>query len=1210
MKKSKKLIAILCSLALSINMCSVWVFADNKPTVSLDNSNKQIIAMDDITNDVTENEIQIIETEVTKDKPDNMNKLENIALGASAKSNIECYQYHPVSEITDGERNISGTGSRGSFAQIGNDSGDWYITVDLGSQRTVKMVVLGKTHLPGEDYNNNPSSYQIQISNDGQNWVQLGTAEEETEKDFKDVYFIPKEPQTAQYVRLYVPNAQPWCNVDEIEVYDTAKMSPVISNYVSGSTLHKGDQIVLTTKLDGTIYYTDDGTDPTTSETRKTYTEPITVDGDITIKTYAVSEGMPDSDVTTYQYFMQYLEASPAPGNVEKGTEVTFTNYLENSTIWYTTDESDPTTSDTAVVYTAPIVINEYTNIRAYAKQNDGLRSTPVYNFVYATENIGVEADITVSAEKSGNEAENVLDNNAETMWQPTGSSDEWIKFDFGTPIDFYALNIVWADEDANYKYIVETSSDNYVWYTYYNNTAGNIAGQTHEISNLETHRQYMRIKILGANSGATYGIREVQIVGKESAEVPEIPMYDNPETDIYDRVVVNPMPDKVDGVENSQISLNGEWNFTMFPQNGFWRDSTDLSKWDKASIPGELDAQGFPVYKPDDPDWTGNYATTPWRPGNNIEMAYKQEFEVPADFADQKVFLRVDKAINYARVWVNGQFVRDHRGEYNAWDADITDYIKPGEKNWITISITREGSDGFSFVGLHHYCGILSDITMYATPNTYLNRLHVVTDLDEDYKDAELTVMTNAFLEEGRTADVKLNLKDMEGNDVALETDTIHIDKNFTDTNVTMTIDNPAKWDPEHPNLYTLTADVVVDGKVVETVVRKIGFREITIEPNEDGVNVFEINGIPTKLRGVNYLTAYGTDNNAYDFEIEKKLLESVKSHNVNYIRAAHYPLSDKTLELCDELGIVVEQEHSVTFRGGDVAGSDAGRRDFYSNYLLHNVSEMVEKDRSHPCIVMWSIANESEWGPNHDKTSRYIKAVEPTIPTKFSWGSQVPADAAIDIQSNHYSMDGVGRYGRPTVWDEYAHSWSNGDEANVRFDSGFRDNYYQVIKTNWEQIYNNPINLGGAIWCYIDNAYEGKNRVMGNTYWGQIDIWGREKPEGWATKNVYAPAQYKGEEFVAMPGKNKDLVLPYENRYETVNFNDADFEILYSINDGEWNPITSDIAAKQTGEIAIPAPKDGWKLGDEVKVEFYKTTNGIRRNVVTNLVKVVDCV
>lgn len=1333
--KKKKLLAVLCAIAISMTSVLPTVAAGENQTDGTSESQGDIIT---------------VETKISFDSPEGLDKMTNIALGKPVISDPEITSTHPASDLTDGEYDSNANERGGSFVQLGDvPSGtQWNLTVDLGAVAEFHTIKIDKLNLGGS-VSNNLQKYQMQISEDGETWKALGDIQQEDTSNDKAVYFTPLEEQTARYVRIYVPSEsvgtgwkavdelevyvqgkaeepeidfrqyenialkgkatmsepeytqqphlasmindgdpstfaqasegqafdavidlngtytintavlkwynisglnqpnrvkafdiytsgdgetwnlavsrtvgadevrkdvvatfapteasyvkfvmtdyEPWMAVNELELYDTSKLPAVGTNFANGSTLKKGTQIQLSSNFDSDIYYTLDGSEPTTASTK--YTEPIIAKDDLTIKAIAVKEGYKDSDVVTFTYPLQWIETSPDSGKVEKGTEVTFTCHLSDAKMFYTTDGTDPRTSDSRKEYKESIEIEEYTYLKVYAEAKE--KTTPVYEFIYTTENIAERKAV----KSSKGEFAKATDGDKDTMW--AAGVNDWLKIDFEEFYDFGCVNILWADAEADYKYIIETSSDNYSWHTYASNPTGNNPAQEHVLPLQETHWRYMRIKLLGAKEGSTLGIREIEVAGKKSAEIPEIPMYDD-ESDLYDRVVVNPIPEKVKGVKNTKISLNGEWSFTMYPQNAFWQDDADLSDWDKAKIPGDLDAEGFAVYNMDDPNWHGGYGGAKFYPGNNVEMAYKTQIDVPADYDGQKVFLRVDKAFSYARVWVNGQFVREHRGEFNTWDADITDYIKPGQKNWITLAVTAEGSyddEGqiISFVGLRSLRGVLGNVSMYTVPEVYLNRLHVETDLDEEYKDAELTIMTNTFFEEDKNAEIQLSLTDMNGKDVKLSKDTIKVGKkdNFKDKNITVKIKNPEKWDAEHPNLYTLKADVKVDGKTVETVSKRIGFREITIEDS-----VFKINGIPTKLRGVNYHSVYGNDGIAYDFETEKALLETAKKNNVNYIRAAHYPLSTETLELCDEMGIFVEQENSMCFGDPYNMKPNAHWHEFYKDYLLHACSEMVEKDRSHPSIVMWSIANESTWGDNHDKTSRYIKDVNPSIPVKFSWGDQVPAGAAVDIKSNHYKLNGGSAHGRPVVWDEFAHDYSHGNEAHMRFDPGLRENYYQIIKQNWEEIYRTDTALGGAIWCYTDNAYEGDNRVLGNSNWGQVDVWGREKPEIWATRNVYSPVQYKDEDAVATPNKKEELILHYENRYETVSFDDNDFEILYSVNGNKSQKAVSNIKPKTSGEVVLLPSEEGWKAGDTIQLEFYKTTNGIRRNVLTHVV------
>lgn len=1023
--------------------------------------------------------------------------------------------------------------------------------------------------------------FTLSVSDDGEDWSEVAKYVYQDGKDYSNVV-VDFDPVTATYLKLTMDELrETWPAIAELEVYNLSQVPVVKSNVANYSILHKGDTVELEAVGGASVYYTTDGSDPLNSDTAQEYTEPIQITDDVTIRTYAKKDGLADSDVTDYVYYMQYIEATPEPGSIEADTEVALECLMDGADIYYTTDGSDPV--EAGDKYTGSIAINGFTEIRAYCKMPDGSKTSQVYSFVYATGNTAADAVITASSSVGNFGPENAVDGDGATCWK-TDKNKSWIQLDFQVPYDFSYVNIEWLNEDAGYQYVVETSWDLTHWYTYYDQSAGADAKKVHSIPNMESHRRYMRVYVFGSSKGKEIGISEITIGGKASEEGAKVPMYDQDEvTTIYDRPVINPIPDAAAGVEESVINLNGEWKFAMDPPNGFWRDSVEPTDWDTIRVPGDPDIQGFLVHD--------NHM-------RNKEIVYKQKFVVPEDYEGQNAFLRISRALSYARVWVNGHFVREHRGDYTSWDAEITDFMKPGEENWITISVVKEvgtATSNFEYMAILG-AGIMGDISMYATPENHLNRLHYKTYLDDDYEDATLKVMTNAFLEEGKTGVIKLSMKDMNGNEVRLSENTIAVEENFTDYSLEIPVENPDKWDAEHPNLYEVTADFEVDGNVVETVTQKIGFREIEVKKGEADNNRIYVNGVAVKLRGVNYLTAYGTEGNSYGTEVSRMFLEKAKTMNVNYIRAAHYPVSTEVLELCDELGIYVEQENSCHQKGGGPGGEPR-----YRNYVLDACAGMVEEDMSHPSIIMWSVANESDWGSNHDASSRYIKAVDPDIPTKFSWGRYIPRDAAIDIQSNHYKMDGVGLHGRATVWDEYAHNNMGYADAETRIDPGFRYTYYGTIHHNWEQVYNDPGSSGGAIWDYLDMRDEGPSNNHGCS-WGMLDVWGKEKPEYWGVKTAYSPVQYKGEETVNRPGKDKALALTYENRYDTVSFNDRDFEIYYSVNGGENQPLTSELAPKETGTIEIPVPADGWKWGDKIRVEFYKTTNEYRRIVVAD--------
>lgn len=1129
-------------------------------------------------------------------------------------------QYQDSSNNHSADHAVDGDASTYTQASAGQK---FAMTVTLSEAVELDTVVIKNL---GADLPIN--KYRVSYSADGDKWTDLDeqTVSDAEKNNLAAVASLGDKPVKVKAFKVSITDAATWFAITEIGAYNTNKLRDVQASVASGTELRPGTKVQLASlDADATIHYTTDGSDPTAESA--VYRDGISIDGDVKVRAIAVQDGRENSNISEFSYTVQKVYSSVEPGRVQKGTKIKLLSPWSGADIYYTTDGSDPVAKG-KLYDGGALEVDGLLNIKAYAKI-DG-QSSNVYTMLFSTSNLPADMNIVFSASsaQAGQEAGKVGDDDASTGWVPTEQSqdNQWVKVDMGAPFDFDGIALTWPQADGEYSYKIEVSDNDVAYRTYHEGVS---TGATDSIPLAESHIRYMRVRILGSASGAVRGLNEWQIFGTKSTDgVNELTMKGN--SSKYDRVVVNKIPTTVEGVKTPVISLNGTWKATLTPQNAFWRDSTDTSAWKDAQVPGDLDSQGFPVYYPDDPDrhdtaWGNGHV--PWWPGNNIETPYKRQIDVPADYKGKKVFLRVDKAFNYSRIWVNGHFVRDHRGAYNSYDADITDYVKPGETNWITISTIAEGNTfdnegntsyngAYGFFEFRHTRGLVGDISMYATPTSYVNRVQVDTDLDEEYKDATLKLTTSGVLSgKQKNATVKFSLKDADGKTVALENDTITLNNSLQDQTVENHIVNPAKWDAEHPNLYQLTTKVQVDGKTVETINQKIGFREVKVEGNK-----FLVNGVPTKMRGFNFQAYYGVesmDELGKDWQTQKRLLEKVKELNGNFIRASHFPINDQLLELCDELGIYVEQENSITFVGEFASG--AANQERYRDYIVHTANEMLEKDRSHASIIMWSLANESSWGSNMAEEAEFVKTEDPTRPTIFSWGGKVQDHTYVDILSYHYHNGGDGikfaeSTGKPVIWDEYAHGFISGSISRLQYNPGYRENYYQTILADWSHVYNADNFMGGAIWNLVDYYNEGLNQTNGGVgTWGQLDIWGREKPESYATKNVYSPVQYQGSNAVDLPEDNKSaLQLNYENRYETVNFGDKDLAVYATVtNEGKTRAKRARITGvsvdpKTTGTIQVPAPKGGWQYGDQIQLEFEKTTAGITRNVLTHIVSI----
>ncbi|HET7213186.1 MAG TPA: hypothetical protein VFL79_06350, partial [Terriglobia bacterium] len=172
----------------------------------------------------------------------------------------------------------------------------------------------------------------------------------------------------------------------------------------------------------------------------------------------------------------------------------------------------------------------------------------------------------------------------------------------------------------------------------------------------------------------------------------------------VWPRPTIIPIPEATAGVANPAISLNGTWKFTLRPPARFWENDADPSGWDDIEVPGECAMQGFQIAR-------------------DTEYPFKRAVDIPADFRGRKIFLRFDGVYSYARVWVNGRHVRDHRGGFTSWDCDITPLVTPGQRAWITVGVTDEW-DNISWqsnYAKHYIGGILRDVRLFAVPAGHL---------------------------------------------------------------------------------------------------------------------------------------------------------------------------------------------------------------------------------------------------------------------------------------------------------------------------------------------------------------------------------------------------------------------------------------------------------------------------------------------------------
>lgn len=649
------------------------------------------------------------------------------------------------------------------------------------------------------------------------------------------------------------------------------------------------------------------------------------------------------------------------------------------------------------------------------------------------------------------------------------------------------------------------------------------------------------------------------------------------------------PVLQELAGVETPAVLLSGTWQFRYSPD----------SKWDKIQVPGEPAMQGYAIE-------------------HDKPFTYRKSFTVPADYAGKHTILRFDGVYSYARLFVNGTFVREHHGGFTRWETDVTPFVRPGKKNEIRLEVTDRLDDISYASGYAHHPigGILRDVTLFALPETCLYDFYAETHLDAAYEDAVLKIGYSSPVAGG--AEVAYTLTDPSGRRYPLAQSRFSLEDGGNMNE--LPVKNPLKWDAEHPNLYTLTITLSKDGKEIGRFDRRIGFRDVKIEKDR-----MLVNGMPVKLRGACRHDIHPTLGRTTTAELDSLDVILFKRSNMNFVRTSHYPPTERFLEYCDRYGIYVESETAVcfvdTYRQKNYApGKTQDSAEFTPRYLSQ-CREMVKSFRSHPSILFWSIGNESVYGTNFQQCWDWVKATDKTRPVIFSYpGSVGEKKPVYDILSMHYqdvngnlnqwnrSTHGFQGEGIPALFDEWAHPACY-TYATLQEDPNIREFWGHSIERMWSGLFDAPGGLGGAIWGYVDETfmlpepkvgtafwkefartakpedYQGK--CVGYGEWGIVDVWRREKPEFWAAKKAYSPVRLMTTE-VASFLSGQRLLLPLYNRFDHTDLDEI--KIRYTYKGVEKELPAPSIAPHQKGLLVIPA--EAWEEGELLSICFYTAT------------------
>jgi len=620
------------------------------------------------------------------------------------------------------------------------------------------------------------------------------------------------------------------------------------------------------------------------------------------------------------------------------------------------------------------------------------------------------------------------------------------------------------------------------------------------------------------------------------------------------------PVPSSVAGVKQPVVNLAGEWRVNMNPPAEFWKSALD-SSWTKMTVPNEFATQGLSI-------------------APNREYPCRRTIAIPAEFANQRVFLRFDGVYSFARVWVNGTHVRDHFGGFTAWDCDITDLVKAGENAELVVGVTDRSDDisQETYYAKHLIGGILRDVRLIAVPRDYLRSLETTVTLDDKFQDGRIHLVagfSSAIAAGGR---LEVKVTDESGRALTLQPGTIPFAARSDAASADIVVSAPKSWDSEHPNTYMLEVSLVIGKTVAQSIKRRIGFRTVKREGNQ-----LLVNGKPVKLRGVCRHSIHPIYGRACPPEFDEMDAKILRAGHINFVRTSHYPPSEHFLDACDRHGIYLEEETAVCW--SNVENGASSDPEFKARFMSQ-FAEMIGRDRDHASVLFWSLGNESHWGGNFALERQFAAKHDPSRPTIFSYPDAAPLPLPVDIYSKHYANvdSDLSSSANPALNDEFAHV-SCYNLPTLRRDPGVRSFWGQSIKQFGEKFISSDGCLGGSIWAGIDEIFLLPDGPAGYGPWGVIDGWRREKPEYWLTRKAYSPIRIDDRP-IPVPANGAALAIPIRNAFDHADM--SEIEIRWSSGSAPSQQLHLNLPPHESGYLEIPSQH--WKAGDAVKLDFLR--------------------
>ncbi|HEX8336927.1 MAG TPA: glycoside hydrolase family 2 TIM barrel-domain containing protein, partial [Pyrinomonadaceae bacterium] len=548
-------------------------------------------------------------------------------------------------------------------------------------------------------------------------------------------------------------------------------------------------------------------------------------------------------------------------------------------------------------------------------------------------------------------------------------------------------------------------------------------------------------------------------------------------------------------------VSLNGRWKFNWVKEPSarpvdFYKPEFDVSAWKEIRVPANWEMEGFgtPIFlnitypfKRDAPkvmgepprDWTTYEERNP-------VGSYRRTFTLPAGWAGRETFLVLRGVNSACYVWVNGQKVGYSEDSRLPAEFNVTRYVRPGE-NTVAVEVYRF-SDGSYLEDQDFWrlSGIFRDVELVSRPPVHVRDFYARTTFDGQYRDARLAL--NVKVRNAGSSAEKFTLQaklfDSRGAAVGAPLSGAGTAAGGGEVSLDLSRDvtSPLKWSAEEPNLYTLVLTLKDSrGRVLESVPWRLGFRTSEIKGGQ-----ILVNGRPVVIKGVNRHEHDPDLGQVTTREMMVKDILLMKRYNINAVRTSHYPNDERWYHLCDEYGLYVQDEANVESHG--YGANDRQRvsdAEDFTEAHVERMRRMVERDKNHASIFLWSLGNEAGWGRNLAAAYTWAKADRPELIVVYEGGASVHSDAFNPMYTKpqdllkYWQQKGEGK---PFYLVEYAHALGNS--------VGNLQEYWDVLESR-------PGFHGGFIWDWVDQTFR-KRTADGRDLWAYGGDYGDKPNDG----------------------------------------------------------------------------------------------------------------